>query len=89
MSDKMNDQCKEIRSYLYKNVYNHPKLIEKKLNAEKIVFKLFEYFEKNFDKLPSDWLSKNESELKQRVICDYISGMTDRYASKLYKFIYE
>ena len=54
-----------------------------------IIFKLFKYFEKNFDKLPMDWLSENESDIKERIICDYISGMTDRYASKLYKSIYD
>ena len=42
-----------------------------------------------FDKLPKDWLLKEESIVKQRIICDYISGMTDRYASKLYKSIYD
>ena len=89
MSDKMEKDCLEIRSYLYKNVYNHPKLIKKKSHVETIILKLFEFFEKNFDKLPKDWLSKSESEVKQRIICDYISGMTDRFASKLYKSIYE
>jgi len=89
MSEQMKNECLEIRSYLYKNVYNHPKLLEKKLNAEKIILKLFQYFEKNFEKLPIDWLSKKETDIKQRVICDYISGMTDRYASKLYKSIYD
>ena len=89
MSQKMKNECLEIRSFLYKNVYNHPKLLEKKSNAEKIIFKLFKYFEINFDKLPSDWLSKNKSDIKERIICDYVSGMTDRYASKLYKSIYD
>ena len=88
MSEKMRNECLEIRSYLYKNVYLHPKLLKKRSNSEKIIFKLFEHFNKNFDKLPSDWLSKSETEVKQRIICDYISGMTDRYASKLYKSIY-
>ena len=89
MSNKMKNDCIEIRSFLYKNVYNHPKLLKKRSHVETVLLKLFEYFEKNFDKLPSDWLSKSESEIKQRIICDYISGMTDRYASKLYKTIYE
>ena len=89
MSDKMQNDCLKIRSFLYENVYNHPKLIEKRTRVETIILKLFEYYEKNFDKLPTDWLSKSESEIKQRIICDYISGMTDRYASKLYNSIYE
>jgi len=89
MSDTMKEDCLQIQSYLHKNVYNHRKLITKRSNVEVIVLRLFEYFEKNFDKLPKDWLSKNNSDIEQRIICDYISGMTDRYASKLYKSIYE
>ena len=87
MSKEMKIESDEISSFLYNNVYNHPKLIEKKINAEKIILKVFKYFEINFDKLPEDWLKKNVSEEKHRIICDYISGMTDRYASKLYKYI--
>ena len=89
MSENMKNECLEIRSYLYKNVYNHPKLLEKKSKAEMITIKLFKYFEQNFNKLPVDWLFKKETDIKQRIICDYISGMTDRYASKLYKSIYD
>ena len=79
----------KISKFLYKNVYNHPKLIKKRTNAENIILKLFEYFQKNFDQLPKDWLDKNNIQNKQRIICDYISGMTDRYAFKLYQNIYE
>tara|TARA_Y100000590_G_scaffold452418_1_gene595551 strand:+ start:791 stop:1921 length:1131 start_codon:yes stop_codon:yes gene_type:complete len=89
MSNKMQKNCTEISSFLYQNVYNHPKLLEKRSNSEMIIFKLFEYYKKNFDKLPNDWLIKKKSEEKQRIICDYISGMTDRYAIKLYRYIYE
>ena len=85
MSDKMNKNCDEIRAFLYKNVYNHKKLLEKKSNAENIIFKIFNHFKNNFEKLPNDWLSKKQFDVKERIICDYISGMTDRYALKLYK----
>jgi len=89
MSEKLKNECLDIRKFLYRNVYNHPNLLEKRINSENIIFKIFEYYEKNFDKLPKDWLLKEELEIKQRIICDYVSGMTDRYASKLYKHIYE
>ena len=85
----MIDDCKLIKDYLYINVYTHKKLQEKRLNVEKITKKLFEYFLINFHLLPSDWLIQEKIENKYRIICDYISGMTDRYASKLYKSIYE
>ena len=44
---------------------------------------------KNFDKLPEDWIVQEKKEDKNRIICDYISGMTDRFATKLYLSLYE
>ena len=62
-------------------------LIDKRQNVEKIISNLFKYFYKSPNKLPDDWRSINEP--IERVICDYISGMTDRYASRLHKDLYE
>ena len=89
MSNEMKTNCSEISSFLYANVYNHPNLLKIKKHSENIIFKLFEYYEKNFDNLPCDWLIMQKNESKKRIICDYISGMTDRYANKLYESIYE
>ena len=45
-------------------------------------------FYTNSNKLPSDWINNSDLPI-ERIICDYISGMTDRYASRLYKEIYD
>jgi len=89
MSKNMKKDSNLIKEFLYQNVYNHPKLKEKRLKVEKITKKLFNYYSNNFNSLPDDWLIQEKNESKYRIICDYISGMTDRYASKLYKSIYE
>ena len=89
MSKQMNIDSNIIKDFLYNNVYNHPKLKKKRNEVEKIVMKLFMHFLKNFKSLPEDWLLQEKYESKHRIICDYISGMTDRYASKLYRSIYE
>ena len=89
MSKKMKDDCKTINEFLLINVYNHKKLKEKRSKVEEVTIKLFKYFIKNFNKLPKDWSIQKKGEDKHRIICDYISGMTDRYAFKLYQSIYE
>ena len=78
-----------INEFLLINVYNHKKLKAKRLKVEEITEKLFKYFIKNFNNLPEDWLMQEKRDNKHRIICDYISGMTDRYAFKLYQSIYE
>ena len=89
MSENMKSDCLIIKDFLLHKVYNHPKLREKRLNVEKITKKLFKYYIENFHQLPKDWFVQEKHESKFRIICDYISCMTDRYASKLYKSIYE
>ena len=89
MSENMKKDCNLIKEFLYQNVYNHPKLKEKRSKVENITRNLFKYYSINFHLLPNDWLVQEKNESKFRIICDYISGMTDRYASKLYKSIYE
>ena len=88
MSQEMNSNCFSIRDFLYENVYNHKSLLIKRKRAEEIIVKLFNYFETNPHKLPNDWKNIKNNEI-ERNICDYVSGMTDRYASRLYNSIYE
>ena len=83
----MLSKSKDIKIFLFDNVYNHQNLIDKRQNVEKIISNLFKYFYNSPKKLPNDWRNLNEP--IERIICDYISGMTDRYASRLYKDLYE
>ncbi len=88
MSKKMNDNSLSIKDFLFENVYNHNSLMIKRKKAEEIIIKLFDYYKINYDKLPKDW-KKIKSTNEERNICDYISGMTDRFALNLYNSIYE
>ena len=83
----MNSKSKDIKSFLFDNVYNHKNLVDKRKNVEIIISNLFKYFYNFPNKLPNDW--RNTNEPIERIICDYISGMTDRYASRLNKDLYE
>ncbi len=86
-SPLMNSKSKDIKSFLFDNVYNQQNLLDKRQNVEKIISNLFKYFYNSPNKLPNDWQSINEP--IERIICDYISGMTDRYASRLHEDLYE
>ncbi len=86
-SNEMQNNCNKIKKFLTFHVYNHENLLDKRNYSKKVVNKLFSYFMKNNKKLPLDWINQ-EIEI-ERLICDYISGMTDRYALNLYKEINE
>ena len=82
-SKQMVEDCNTIKNFLNTSVYNHKKLLDKRNYTNKIVVFLFKYFKNNINKLPTDWRYQNIE--IERLICDYISGMTDRFALKLYK----
>ena len=50
---------------------------------------LYEYYGKHMDKLPRDLLElMDRGEPKEKILCDYISAMTDRFAIAKYEEIY-
>ena len=84
-SDKMKMIDRQIKYFLKRNMYNHKKVIINTDRGKRIINDLFKYLSKNPRKYISKDLFKNE--MKERVIADFISGMTDRYAINLYKKI--
>ncbi len=73
-----------IRGFLFKKMYRHNRVEVLRNKAKIVVKELFEVLIKNPDLLPKDWTSSFEesdstSDL-YRLVSDYISGMTDRYA---------
>jgi len=82
-SNEMKKNCDIIKKFLFDKVYNHSHLSDKRQYSKKVISTLFTYFVKNNNKLPIDW--RNQNIEIERLICDYISGMTDRFALNLYK----
>ena len=89
MSNKLLEDSYKIRDFLYSNVYNNSNFSSKRKKSENIINKLFDYYVENFSLLPEDWKNKTEYQIKQRIVCDYIAGMTDRYATIQYKLLNE
>jgi len=84
-SDKMKLIDYQIKDFLRTNMYNHKRVITNTNKGRKILNGLFKYLSKNPKKYINKDLFSNES--KERVVADFIAGMTDRYAINLYKKI--
>ena len=84
-SDKMKKVDMQIKDFLRHNMYNHKKVIINTNKGKRIIKVLFNYLSKNPKKYINDELLKKE--LKERVVADFIAGMTDRYAINLHKKI--
>jgi len=84
-SYKTQEIDKQIKEFLKFNMYNHKKVIINTNIGKKIINYLFKYLTKNPRKYISKELFINKN--KERVVADFIAGMTDRYAINLYNKI--
>ncbi|MCK4966932.1 deoxyguanosinetriphosphate triphosphohydrolase, partial [bacterium] len=79
-----NEQTKvkkdNLKTFLFDNLYTHPKVQSMGKQSEKIVKTLFDTYNKNINLIPERFRMRVNKESKERVICDYIAGMTDRFA---------
>lgn len=90
MSDEIAHATKELRDFLFENVYYNKVAKSEEEKTTFIVEKIFEYYTKHFEALPEFYLQiYNENSFsKSEVIKDYIAGMTDRYAMKIFEDLY-
>jgi dGTPase len=77
---------KVIRIFLFTRMYRAPSVVEMRARVTSVVEELFPLFMQQTDLLPSEWRAdveraQNETELA-RIVADYISGMTDRFAQQ-------
>jgi len=80
---------RELKRFLYKNLYRHYKVERMRIKAERFLTMLFENYLQNPTLLPSSYQEKYERYGRERVVCDYIAGMTDRYALDEYKRLFD
>lgn len=79
----------ELKRFLRENLYRHYKVERMRVKAERYLVHLFETYVKHPTLLPRKYLKKMEQIGRERVICDYIAGMTDRFALDEFKRLYE
>ena len=80
---------KKLRQFMFERVYTNPKVKSEEGKAVMLVETLYDYFCKNKDRLPGEMLFLlDKGEPLERVVCDHISAMTDRYAVATLEEIY-
>ncbi len=85
---EMEEKNKELKKYLYQNMYTHRRIQRMEFKAELQLTKLFSAYTKSPKLLPEPALNAEQHGTTERRICDYISGMTDRYAIEEYENLY-
>lgn len=88
VSEEYSKVISEFREFMFEKVYNTDAARGEEEKAYKMLTSIYEYFMANEDKLPTPYKKLLANYTKEQVICDYISGMTDRYAVAVMKSLY-
>lgn len=83
MSDEIFQAMMDLRKFLYQRVYINPIAKGEEVKAKRMLRMLFEYYQDNVEELPEKYYQAIQlgDESADRIISDYISGMTDQYAA--------
>lgn len=90
MSDEIGQAMKDLRAFMFENVYQNPKAKGEEGKAERLVENLYQYYLDHFDNLPELYhrIYEERGESRERIVCDYISAMSDKFANHVFADIY-
>ncbi|MFN4226615.1 MAG: deoxyguanosinetriphosphate triphosphohydrolase [Candidatus Ratteibacteria bacterium] len=88
-SEEIKIQHYQLRKFLEEKMYNHPKVIRMTEKGGRIIKELFYAYYNEPRQLPYHIQKKMEKEKREIVICDYIAGMTDRFALSEYQKLFD
>ena len=82
-SSDMAEDLARLRGFLYERMYRHWRVNRTRSQARRILGEMFSLFLREPEVLPTVWFAKSQNRDeagRARVVCDYIAGMTDRFA---------
>jgi len=79
-SEDMQRRNRELKDFLYRNLYRHHRVVRMQVKAERLISDLFSAYQSEPAMLPGPIQKFIGKRGLERAICDYIAGMTDRYA---------
>ena len=86
MSPEILEAMQELRRFMFEKVYMNPRAKGEEEKAERLLRELYLYYLDHIEILPTQYQKMcEEGEKAERVVCDYISGMTDQYAISKYR----
>lgn len=86
MSEEINEAMQDLRKFMFQKVYQNPVAKGEEAKAEHLLSELYRHYLEHMDILPEQYRKMYQNgEKKERVVCDYISGMTDQYAITKYQ----
>jgi dGTPase len=87
-SEEMQRRNRELKDFLYKKLYRHYRVARMQVKAERLISDIFNAYRVDPLMLPNTTQTNIDKRGLERTICDYIAGMTDRYAIDEYQRLF-
>ena len=90
-SDEAAAADRAIKSVLLTRVYRHPRVMGVMEDAERVVHRLFDRYLSDSGAMPAEWRPEPDTDDSGRArrVADFLAGMTDRYALREYKRLFD
>jgi len=88
-SEDMERKAAEAKAFLFEKVYRHEKVVEMSDRAKRVVTDLFNAYCEDPKLLPEKFYKRFSEGNSKRHVCDYIAGMTDRFALETHKKLFD
>jgi dGTPase len=88
-SNRVRNMNRQLKDFLYENLYRHWRVMRMDLKARRFIRELFEAYTSSPIILPTTVREQADQKSLNRTVCDYIAGMTDRYAIKEYNRLFD
>lgn len=88
-SEEMTSLYRELKAYLMENFYRHYRVVRMMIKAKRLIADLFRAYTSEPRQLPESVRARLAEEELPRIVCDYIAGMTDRFALQEHKKLFD
>jgi dGTPase len=88
-SEDMHRRNRELKDFLFKNLYNHYRVVRMAVKADRIIENLFTAYVQEPTILPDPYQALIDENGLEETVCDYIAGMTDRFAIDEHEKIFD
>jgi len=88
MTPAIEEAVKTFRSFMFEAVYYNQTVKGEETKVEGVLSRIFEYYFKHPEKLPESYRAHIEEDGLERVVADYVSGMTDKFALDTYETLF-
>ena len=89
MSPGMEEAMLTLRGFMFEHVYRNPRAKGEEAKAKRMLQELYRYYQARPEEMPEEYIQLlNKGERQERVVCDYIAGMTDQYSTEKFQELY-